>query len=78
MCDVIVLFVNLRQRSTLLTLFWASNIGTGAAAESVFVCPSDCTSEVTCAAAAFGCKTATSRRFKFLFGSFSPAGYYFR
>ena len=50
----------------------------GAAAENVFVCPDTCTSEATCQAAAFGCKQASSRRFKFLFGSFSPAGYYFR
>lgn len=50
----------------------------GAAAESVFICPSACTNEADCSAAAFGCKSPGSRRFKNLFGSFSPAGYYFR
>ena len=56
----------------------SSLLTAGAAAESVFICPSTCTNEADCSDAAFGCKSPGSRRFKNLFGSFSPAGYYFR
>jgi len=58
--------------------FDAASTTLGAAAESVYVCPATCTNEAECQSAAFGCTMASSRRFKYLFGSFSPAGYYFR
>ncbi|KAK3268558.1 hypothetical protein CYMTET_22947 [Cymbomonas tetramitiformis] len=55
-----------------------TTLAPGASAESVFSCPQQCTDEAACEAARFGCSYPKSRRFNYLFGSFSPATVYFR
>ena len=53
-------------------------IAAGAAAESAYVCPSACDNATHCNSKAFGCALPNSRRFDNMFGTFSPAGKYFR